>query len=116
MQHARFTLTHLALMALAGCAAERPEIERGTGESAPIDDATLGVESGDDASLDAGTPVARCVPGTGRECRLTYYDAFGQKHCPLSTQYCRADGLGWGACGELPETAEPTSSDAPDAP
>ncbi|MBX3200676.1 MAG: hypothetical protein KF894_21245 [Labilithrix sp.] len=116
MQRARFALTHLVLLALTGCAAERPELEHGTSASPPVDDSALGVERDDDATPDAGAPAARCAPGTGRECRLTYYDAFGQKHCPLSTQYCRADGLGWLACGEPPEMAEPAPSGDPDAP
>jgi hypothetical protein len=40
-----------------------------------------------------------CEPGTWRECRIYYLDDRGQMQCPNQSQFCRADGRGWLACG-----------------
>lgn len=115
MRRPRLVYTSLFLVSFAGCAAERPDVERGTNDSNLADDppVDVGAQSVDDTTADAGVSPARCTPGAGRECKQTYYDADGRKHCPVSTQYCRADGLGWLACGQPPE---PPASADPDAP
>ena len=56
-------------------------------------------------------PTPICLPGADRACIATYKED-GRKNCFPSTQFSRADGFGWLACGEPPEpapAAEPES-------
>ena len=47
-----------------------------------------------------------CNAGESRFCRFYYVDFNGQVHCPIKTQYCRADGNGWLPCGAPPIETE----------
>lgn len=106
MDRARLVLLAIAGVALMACADDdRPPGEEGAEQSAwtSADDLTLdpgATEIAPSPSAPKGDP---CVHGDARECRLVYYDAYGHKHCPMATQFCRADGAGWLACGALPD-------------
>jgi hypothetical protein len=96
-------LLGLASAALVACVSEQrppPEGDTVASElaSEEQDDDVSGSPS-DGADVDAARPEA-CPPSTFRECRHYYRDARGQLNCPLSYQFCRADGKGWLPCGK----------------
>ncbi|MBX3221742.1 MAG: hypothetical protein KF795_14595 [Labilithrix sp.] len=116
MQRPRFVPTGMLLLlsslALTACAAERPEVASGPSDwSVAEDDTPLDAGEEGDGGAAPEAPPTRCTPGEGRACKQTYYDADGRKHCPTSTQYCRADGLGWLACGSPPEPLSAVDGD-----
>ncbi len=57
----------------------------------------------------SGTAVRACEPGTPRDCLLTYIEG-NRKNCFQSTQFCKANGTGWLACGEPAEPPLPPAS------
>lgn len=94
----------LALLLSVGCtlcvgcsgAVEHPPAG---GQTSSADGA--GSESTDYDPVEAAAARVRanaCIPGSVRECRY-YFVLDGQQQCPLRTQFCRADGTAWLACG-----------------
>ena len=92
----RFTVVASAVLTWAvGCASAAHPAPAGDAEG-DADERSATEETG----LAAGTTVT-CVPFSSRTCRNYYTTADGHHHCPESLEICQADGLRYGACGDL---------------
>src|SRR5450432_1464889 len=91
---------------LVGCGSARP-----TSESEDVEHQTASIFYVDEPK-NLGPKL--CDPLQTRACRVNWVDHYGTPHCELSIQYCRSDGFGWRACGDLdaamsaPPEASPT--------
>ena len=113
MERPRLVFASIVSLALTACAAERPPVDDGLDEDGPTsveDELVIGARPSTDAPEPPVPAVEQCAPGDVRECRITYYDVYGRKHCPTAVQYCQPSGLGWMPCGAPPE---PVSSGKP---
>ncbi len=96
------TFAAVLCMGLAACMGS----ERPPPESDIVASSLAGEEVDDDSQAEEESPrPPACPANEWRECRHYYRDERGQLNCPLSYQFCRADGKAWLPCGKY-ETAE----------
>jgi hypothetical protein len=93
--------TSILLLAFVGCGEGRPPVESGSTAASSLDVDAASARDDASSEADEASPSGSCIPGDVRECRRTYYDEHGQKHCPLSSQFCRSNGT-WDECGVPP--------------
>ncbi|MDF2693413.1 MAG: hypothetical protein K0S65_1796 [Labilithrix sp.] len=97
----RVVVTTILLLSLVGCGEGRPPVESGSIVVSSLDGDAASARDDAPSEADEASPTGSCLPGDARECRRTYYDEHGQKHCPLSSQFCRSNGT-WDECGVPP--------------